>query len=154
MCDQNTITAILKKVDYLICELSCSWKSNTGYAKDYYNKIYEGKDSFISEYELIYENKYKYLTENGIRMLKDKSDFIALDDHVNMKKMFGVNYESMIPEISDCVVDYINYVLSYDSNNQVYYLDEAPVGVMSHSLPVYVNLNKDYLKEYNSSLFK
>jgi hypothetical protein len=167
-------------IEGLVCEISFSWKETNGNANEYYDKKYEGKYKYltkkgikmlnnedkyftkegmkiindknnISIFELVYENKYKYLSDNGIKMLKENESFIPLDDKEKIQIYKLQNDE--IKLISDYIVDYINKSLTYDDDSETYYLNTTPVGVIHHSLPVYVNLNKDYLKKYDNSLF-
>lgn len=154
-------------LEYLICELSSTWKSTSGSADDYYNKIYDGLKNKISESELIYKNKYKYLTDIGIEMIKNKKTFISLNNYEKIneneylvflnksyKEINNKNYTEVIKDITDYIVNYINNRLEYDDINKIYYLNKSPVGCIDHCLPVYVNLNKDFLKKYNNTLFK
>lgn len=167
-------------IEGLVCEIASSWKETDGSVNEYYDKKYEGKYKYltkegikllnnedkhfskdgmkiindknnISIFELVYENKYKYLSDNGIKMLKENKNFISLDDKEKLQK-YKIQDEE-IKLMSDYIVNYINKSLSYDSDSQTYYLDMSPYGVMHHSLPVYVNLNKDFLKKYDNSLF-
>lgn len=146
-------------IESIVLEISSSWKDFAISPEDYYDKKFDSVNinKKISISDLVYKNKYKNLNEIGIQKLKDNDDFISLDNkekinNNDVTKLYNYEYEDIIKPMSEYIVNYIKKSLKLDIQNNVYY-GGSPVGAMAHSLPVYVNLNKEFLKKYDESLF-
>lgn len=139
-------------VEFLVCEISSSWKGFSGNAVEYYNKKYKCKGGEnASVYDLVYNNKYKELSEEGINMIKAEEYYLSLDniEEIEILKKDVCRADDII----NYIINYTNNFLSWDKKNKIYYLNKTPIGAIDHCLPVYVNLNKDFLKQLTAKLF-